>query len=190
MTEKRVFNIHQELIYRCRKGDRTAQEEVYRLYYRAMYNTCLRILNDAVEAEDVMQEAFLSAFIKLGQYRGEMSFGSWLKRIVINKAIDTLRAKRIRFEELDEKQEYGLESDPELDESPEETAYKIRRIKDAVQNLPEGFRVVLSLSLFEGYDHEEIAMILGISESTSRSQLARAKKKLIEDLKQVRYEND
>jgi RNA polymerase sigma-70 factor (ECF subfamily) len=190
MTEKREFNIHQELINRSSKGDRKAQEELYRLYYRAMYSICLRILNDPVEAEDTMQEAFLAAFIKLGQYRGEMSFGSWLKRIVINKAIDILRTKRIRFEELDEKQEYDLEPDPELDDSPEETASLIRRIKDAVRNLPEGFRVVLTLSLFEGYDHEEIAMILGISESTSRSQLARAKKKLIEYLKKVRYEKD
>jgi len=190
MTERKGFNIHQELIKRCKKGDRLAQEGLYRLYYRAMYNTCLRILNDTVEAEDAMQEAFLAAFMKLGQYRGEMSFGSWLKRIVINKAIDTLRTKRIRFEELDEKQEYNLEPDPEIDESPEETAFQIRRIKDAVQNLPEGFRVVLTLSLFEGYDHEEIAMILGITETTSRSQLARAKKRLIEYLKQVRYEKD
>jgi len=167
-----------------------AQEEIYRLYYRAMYNTCLRILNDPAEAEDTMQEAFLAAFLKLGQYRGEMSFGAWLKRIVINKAIDVLRTRRIRFEELDEKQEYIPETGPGLDESPKETAQLIQRIRNTVQNLPEGFRVVLSLSLFEGYDHEEIAMILGISESTSRSQLARAKKKLVEFLKGTQNEKD
>jgi RNA polymerase sigma-70 factor (ECF subfamily) len=183
MTEQRGFNIHQDLINRCRKGDRMAQEELYKLYFRAMYNTCLRMLNDRFEAEDVMQEAFLAAFTKLGQYRGEMSFGSWLKKIVINKAIDALRARKIRFEELDEMREDEDDLVFESDYSVEETANLINKIKKAVQVLPEGFRVVLSLALFEGYDHEEIAMILGISESTSRSQLARAKKKLVEYLK-------
>jgi RNA polymerase sigma factor (sigma-70 family) len=183
MTEQRGFNIHQDLVERCRKGDRLAQEELYRLYYRAMYNTCLRMLNDRVEAEDVMQEAFLAAFMKLAQYRGEMSFGAWMKRIVINKSIDALRARKIRFEEINDNQEEDLTFDDELDQTKEETVRLVGRIRDAVQLLPEGFRVVLSLSLFEGYDHEEIAMILGISESTSRSQLARAKKKLVDYLK-------
>jgi RNA polymerase sigma-70 factor (ECF subfamily) len=183
MTEQRGFDVHLDLINRCRKGDRLAQEEMYRLYYKAMYNTCLRMLNDRFEAEDVMQEAFLAAFLKIGQYRGEMSFGSWLKRIVVNKTIDAIRTRKIRFEELDEKQEDEDLSGFELNQSTEETAHLIRKIKDAVQRLPDGFRLVLSLALFEGYDHEEIAMILGISESTSRSQLVRAKKKLVEYLK-------
>jgi RNA polymerase sigma factor (sigma-70 family) len=183
MIERSAFNIHQDLIDKCRNGSRPAQEEIYRLYYRAMYNTCLRMLNDRVEAEDVMQDAFLTAFLKLDQYRGEMSFGSWLKRIVINKSIDVLRSKKMRFEELDERQEDETALNFENDQSQEETEQQVRRIKDAVQQLPEGFRVVLSLFLFEGYDHEEIGLILGISESTSRSQLARAKKKLAEYLK-------
>jgi RNA polymerase sigma factor (sigma-70 family) len=183
MIERSSFNIHQDLIDKCRNGSRLAQEEIYRLYYRAMYNTCLRMLNDRVEAEDVMQDAFLTAFLKLGQYRGEMSFGSWLKRIVVNKSIDVLRAKKMRFEELDEKHEDETAFSFESDQAQEETEQQVRKIKEAVQQLPEGFRVVLSLFLFEGYDHEEIALILGISESTSRSQLARAKKKLAEYLK-------
>src|SRR5512133_717518 len=98
MIERSAFNIHHDLIDKCRRGNRMAQEEIYRLYYKAMYNTCLRMLNDKVEAEDVMQDAFLTAFLKMDQYRGEMSFGSWLKRIVINKSIDVLRAKKMRFE--------------------------------------------------------------------------------------------
>jgi RNA polymerase sigma factor (sigma-70 family) len=183
MIERSSFNIHQDLIDKCRKGSRPAQEEIYRLYYKAMYNTCLRMLNDRVEAEDVMQDAFLTAFLKLDQYRGEMSFGSWLKRIVINKTIDVLRSKKMRFEELDEKKEDETALNFEIDQNQEDTEEQVRKIKDAVQRLPEGFRIVLSLFLFEGYDHEEIALILGISESTSRSQLARAKKKLAEYLK-------
>lgn len=184
MSEQRVINVHHDLINRCRKGDRLAQEEIYRLYYKAMFNTCLRILNDRLEAEDVMQESFLSAFLKLGQYKGEMTFGSWLKKIVINKSIDALRARKFRFEELDEKLEDEETSGFSLEQGAEEISEMIRHIKDAVLRLPEGFRVVLSLALFEGYDHEEISMILGITESTSRSQLARAKKKLVEFLKQ------
>jgi RNA polymerase sigma factor (sigma-70 family) len=94
MIEQKTYNIHQELIGRCLKGDRLAQSELYKLYYKAMYNTCYRMLNNQVEAEDVMQDSFLAAFLKISTYRGEMSFGAWLKRIVINKTIDVLRTKK------------------------------------------------------------------------------------------------
>jgi RNA polymerase sigma-70 factor (ECF subfamily) len=182
MIEHKGYQIHQELIDRCRIGDRLAQQELYRLYYKAMFNTCFRMLNNQVEAEDVMQESFLAAFLKINAFKGEMSFGSWLKKIVINKAIDVLRSRKIRFEELNEKSA-GLSDaeDTNLD-SVTETEDQVAKIKEAVSRLPDGFRLVLTLALFEGYDHEEIAMILKISESTSRSQLARAKRKLIEYL--------
>ena len=97
------------LIERCRKGERKAQELLYRLYYKAMYNVCYRLLNNQFEAEDVMQEAFLSAFLRIQTYRGEVTFGSWLKRIVINKAIDVLRTRKVIFEEVDEKTALRLE---------------------------------------------------------------------------------
>jgi RNA polymerase sigma-70 factor (ECF subfamily) len=182
MIEHKEHQIHQELIDRCREGDRFAQSQIYRLYYKAMYNTCYRMLNNQVEAEDVMQESFLAAFLKISTYKGEMTFGAWLKRIVINKAIDVLRTRKLKFEELNEKTSDGWQNeDPEFN-LPDDNETKVNRIREAVKKLPEGFRVVLSLSLFEGYDHEEIAMILKISESTSRSQLARAKKKLLEFL--------
>ena len=182
MIEHKGYQIHQELIDRCRSGDRLAQRELYRLYYKAMYNTCYRMLSNAVEAEDVMQESFLAAFLKINTYKGEMSFGSWLKKIVINKTIDVLRTRKIKFEELNEKEPEFIEAEePDLS-IPDTESIRIARIKEAVKLLPEGFRIVLSLALFEGYDHEEIAMILKISESTSRSQLTRAKKKLIEYL--------
>jgi RNA polymerase sigma-70 factor (ECF subfamily) len=111
-----------------------------------------------------------------------MSFGSWLKRIVVNKAIDFLRSKKVKFEELNEKTGISDELDWQDLENTEEDVRMVAKIREAVRQLPEGFRVVLSLALFEGYDHEEIAMILKINESTSRSQLARAKKRLIEYL--------
>lgn len=182
MIEQKGFNIHQDLIDRCINNDKLAQSELYRLYYRAMYNTCYRMLNDRVEAEDVMQEAFLAAFLKMKSYRGEMSFGSWLKRIVINKTIDVLRSRKVRFDELNEKISIPDETDWNDLEKKEDEIKWVAKIREAVSKLPDGFRVVLSLALFEGYDHEEIAMILKITESTSRSQLARAKKKLIEYL--------
>lgn len=147
------------------------------------------MLNDKAEAEDVMQESFLAAFLKIRTYRGEMSFGSWLKRIVINKTIDILRAKRIQFEEFDEKTGHVAVAENIENDDNEGLTYRIEQIKEAVKKLPEGFRVVLSLALFEGYDHEEIALILNITESTSRSQLARAKKKLVDYLKNANDEN-
>jgi RNA polymerase sigma factor (sigma-70 family) len=188
MFEQRGYNIHQDLISRCARGDKLAQSELYRLYYKAMYNTCYRMLDDKVEAEDVMQEAFLAAFLKISTYRGEMSFGSWLKKIVINKTIDVLRSRKIRFEELDERSGITDESEQNDLDIAEDENDRIVKIREAVRKLPEGFRIVLSLALFEGYDHEEIAMILKITESTSRSQLARAKKKLMEYLKNSKDE--
>jgi RNA polymerase sigma-70 factor (ECF subfamily) len=184
MFEQKDYNIHQDLINRCIKGDTRAQHEIYRLYYKSMYNTCYRMLNDSVEAEDVMQEAFLAAFLKIRTYRGEMSFGSWLKRIVVNRTIDVLRTRKVKFEEWNEKISLPEEStESENPDGLDRVNLRVEKIREAVQKLPEGFRVVLTLALFEGYDHEEIAMILKISESTSRSQLARAKRKLVECIK-------
>jgi RNA polymerase sigma factor (sigma-70 family) len=100
MFQNKRCQIHQDIIDRCVKGDRLAQRELYNLYYRAMFNSCYRMLNNQVEAEDVMQESFLAAFLKISTYRGEMSFGSWLKKIVINRSIDVLRSRKVKFEEL------------------------------------------------------------------------------------------
>ena len=171
---------HQTLIEACKRGDRKAQFEVYRLYHVAMYNTSLRIVRDPDDAEDVMQEAFLKAFSKLKTYRGEVTFGAWLKRIVINKSLDFLRLKREKIS-LDEVGE--IEEIP--DDLPEamELTYQAETIKRAIYSLPEGYRIVLSLILLEGYDHEEVSGILNITNATSRTQYHRAKKKLLELLK-------
>lgn len=172
-------NIHQDLIDRCRKGEREAQFRIYGLYYRAMYNTSLRIVRDPVEAEDIMQESFLSAFEKIGTYSGNVSFGAWLKRIVVNRSLDSIRKQRMYFETLDERVSGELS-----DEGTEEPiSLDVDEIRKAILDLPDGFRIVLSLYLLEGYDHEEIGQILGISASTSRSQYTRARQKLTEMLK-------
>ena len=165
-------NIYQDLIERCRKGDTMAQFELYKLYYKPMYNISLRMVGNAIEAEDVMQEAFLKAFTKIDTYEGIVSFGAWLKKIVINRSLDQLKKRKVKFEELNEKIP---------DEEPDSiniSEINMERLKKAIQLLPDGYRVVLSLYLLEGYDHEEIAQILGISNVSSRSQFLRAKLKL------------
>ncbi len=179
-----------DLIERCRKGDREAQEQLYRQYYKAMYNVSFRLLNNQVEAEDVMQEAFLTAFLKIHGYRGTVSFGSWLKRIVINKSIDMLRMQKMQLEEIDENTRTETEWETGYEDDEQDTSAAILKIKEVIKTLPDGFRVVLSLFFFEGYDHGEIAQILGITESTSRSQLVRAKKRLVELLNKNKNETN
>jgi len=172
--EPKYLNIHQNLINECRAGDSKAQFEIYKLYYKAMYNTSLRIVNNSQDAEDIMQESFLSAFSKIGTYAGNVSFGSWLKKIVINKSLDYLRKNKVNFTSEDELGNIAIE---------EETVYvennsKLESIKQAINELPDGYRVILTLYLLEGYDHDEISQIIGVSSVTSRTQLSRAKKKL------------
>ncbi len=175
------INFHSELIAGCKQGNAKAQFEVYRLYSKAMYNTTLRILNNTAEAEDTMQEAFLLAFSKISTFRESVSFGAWLKRIVVNKALDVMRARKVVFTEYDAAKTVATESSFII-ENEEAAEEKVRQIREAIATMPDGYRVVLTLSLLEGYDHDEISLILGIRASTSRSQLARAKKKLIEML--------
>jgi RNA polymerase sigma-70 factor (ECF subfamily) len=170
--EARAISIHADLIERAVSNDRQAQYELYKKYNAAMYNTALRITRNTALAEDVIQESFLNAFQSLVFYRGDASFGSWLKRIVINKAI-TLSKKESRWELVDD--EDKLDS---LDIVPEESVYDVASVKQAIDELPQGFRTVLSLYLLEGYDHKEIAEILEITESTSKTQYMRAKEKL------------
>jgi RNA polymerase sigma factor (sigma-70 family) len=164
---------HVELVTACKKGDRKAQFELYKLYAKAMYNVALRIVNDDDEAEDVLQEAFLDAFTRLESFRAETTFGLWLKQIVINKSINQLRKRKAEFVNLD-----GVDLPDEIGQDEEDLQYQVNEIKEAVAQLPDGYRVVLTLYLFEGYDHEEISHILKISENTSRSQYMRAKTKL------------
>jgi len=170
-------NIHQEIIDQCREGSQKAQFQLYKLYYRPMYSICMRIINNETEAEDVMQEAFLNAFKKIDTYKGEVSFGAWLKKIIINRSLDHLKKKKVKFEEINEK------TNQIIDYQMETKEVNMKVIKDAIQKLPDGYRVVLSLFLIEGYDHEEISEILGISNSSSRTQYLRAKNKLRELLK-------
>lgn len=144
-----------------------------------MYNISLRMVGNEMEAEDVMQESFLSAFKKIDSYEGKVSFGAWLKKIVINRSLDHLKKKKIVFEEINEKM--NVAENPEFMEIEESS---LENIKNEIRNLPEKYRVVLSLFLIDGYSHEEVSEILNISNETSRTQFFRAKQKLKELLKQ------
>lgn len=164
---------HLELVNECRTGNRKAQFELYKLYAKAMYNVAWRIVNDDAQAEDILQEAFLDAFNRIADFRQETTFGLWLKQIVINRSINYLRKRKVELVSLEE---IEIADEPIYDES--ETILKVEAIKAAMNELPDGYRVVLTLYLFEGYDHEEISHILKITENTSRSQYMRAKRKL------------
>jgi RNA polymerase sigma-70 factor (ECF subfamily) len=168
------LEIHGELIEECRRGSRRAQFRLYELYSRAMFNTAYRITGNREEAEDMLQEAFTDCFTKISSYRSESTFGAWLKTIVINRCISRLRRREAELVLTDD---FSMHETPE--EAPEETALPDASvIARAVEKLPDGYRVVFSLYLLEGYDHTEIAQILGISESTSKTQYSRAKEKL------------
>jgi RNA polymerase sigma-70 factor (ECF subfamily) len=171
---EQVFNIHEELIDRCRAGDQNAHFKLYKLYSRAMYNVGYRITGNEADAEDVLQEAFISAFRNLDSYRADASFGSWIKKIVINKAINLLKKRKMEM--------MPDEFDVPAEEPDQEymSGLSVDRVRGVIQQLPDGYRSVLSLYLLEGYDHQEIGEIMGITESTSKSQLNRAKNKLKE----------
>lgn len=177
MKEK-YRNINEKLIQACRRGEQKAQFELYRQYSKAMFNTSLRILKNVAEAEDVMQEGFLKAFQNIKSYSGEVSFGAWLKKIIVNTSLDALRKRKVEFEDVEGLSVQDYDEDNEVDKFE----YQVELVKKSILSLPDGYRIVLSLYLLEGYDHDEISEILEISASTSRSQLARAKKKLIEEL--------
>lgn len=166
---------HVALVDQCRSGDRKAQFEIYKLYAKAMYNVAYRIVNYEAEAEDVLQESFLDAFTRIDSFRGETTFGLWLKQIVVNKSINQLRKRRVDFVNIEE-----LDLPEEGEADRDELELKVEEVRRAIMQLADRYRVVLSLYLLEGYDHSEIAYVLKISEGTSRSQFMRAKLKLNE----------
>ena len=174
-------NIHQDIVDGCKQHQRQAQNELYKLYSKAMYNIAYRITNNELDAEDVLQESFVSAFKNIAGYRGTASIGAWLKRIVINNSITAVKKRKVDFVPIEEQGEF-----PEWQHQQDDDLLylNVEKIRNAIQLLPDGYRVVFSLYLMEGYDHKEIASILKITESTSKSQYNRSKKKLQKILKE------
>ncbi len=180
--------IHKKLIEACKSGNERSKYELYQLYSKAMFNLCYRMTNNREEAEDLLQEAFTQAFLKLHTFRYESGFGTWLKRITVNICINALNRKRVELTYLEENKSNDLPDN----ENDEDIELDVTSIKNAMELLPEGGRMIFSLYLFEGYDHVEISQILNISESTSKSQFMRAKRRIIEILqeqKKKHYEN-
>ena len=171
-----------ELVERCLGGDTLGYKELYQRYSKAMFNTCLRILNNAAEAEDVLQESFIEAFKNLQRFEYRTSFGGWLKQICINRSINQLKKRKVNWVELEKVP--GSEIAEELPVDEVEITLKVESVKKAIMKLPDGYRTVLNLYLFEGYDHEEMAGILNVAESTTRTQYMRAKQKLLQLLKE------
>lgn len=174
---------HYNLVVDCKNGSKKAHYELYKLYSKAMLNTAFRIVNDLDEAQDVLQEAFIDAFSRIGDFRQETTFGLWLKQIVVHRAINLLRRRKMQLVDIADEHLETIADGGNDDDSDEELLYKVNQVKAAMNELPEGYRVVLSLYLLEGYDHEEIGQVLNINENTSRTQFLRAKRKLIERLK-------
>lgn len=166
---------HKAIVEQCKAGNASSQYELYSRYVDAMFNVGLRFLGNTEDAEDIVQDSFVDAFKNLNDFKYESSFGVWLKRIVINKSINHLKAKRIPVVPM-EPHEFHLADE----EPPEAEATDIEKVKRGIALLPDGYRQIINLYLIEGYDHVEIGEILEISTSTSKSQYHRAKKKLLE----------
>lgn len=163
-----------QLLERCKKSDQNAQMQIYKAYYKAMYNSAFRILKDEFEAEDIMQEAFLTAFTKLDSYKGEVAFGAWLKRIVINKSLTQLK-RSTKYQEV------KLEVIPNyeiVEEKIDYTELKASKVLEKINGLKDNYRIVLNLHLIEGFDYEEICQILNYTNENVRTTISRAKKKL------------
>lgn len=171
LTEHKI----EDLLALCQKGNQLAQLEVYNRYQKAMYNVALRIVKNTAEAEDVMQESFIAAFNKLESFKGTATFGSWLKRIVVNNSIVQFR-KNQRFTELTEN---GI-AEEAYDGFTEEDYTQVKAVKvmECMRKLNENYQNILSLHFIEGYDYEEICEILQISYANCRTMISRAKESL------------
>ena len=179
------INIAQLLVENALKGDQQSMYRLYKMYMKAMYNISIRIVVNQLDAEDILQESFSSAFCNLIKYKGEATFGAWLKRIVINKSINHVKKQKIWFEDSDKLPEVEDEDESDENELNRENLFsKIspEMIHEAIKTLPIKAKAVLNLYLLEGYQHKEIAEMLGISESTSKSQYQRARKLLMQKL--------
>lgn len=172
---------HNLLIERCKKGDEKAMMQIYDAYCGAMFQISCRYLNDE-DAKDAMQESFVKAFSKIESYQPEFTFGSWLKRIVINQCIDQLKKKRLEFVETDV---VNLNIEDENDWTFSSEISK-QQVLSAIETLDNKYQIVVKLYLIEGYDHEEISSILEIPVKTSRTHLRRGKLKL-RDLLKIQY---
>jgi RNA polymerase sigma factor (sigma-70 family) len=169
----------EELVSLCKENNKLAQFEIYNRYSKAMYNVACRIVKDEHFAQDVMQEGFLKAFLKINDYKQEVVFGAWLKRIIINYSIDFYKKQnKVSFDDF-EKTVYKIEdSNENLIDNLDLNNLKVKQVLDTINSLKENYRMTLTLFFIEGYDQEEISEILNISYANCRTTLSRAKESL------------
>lgn len=168
----KTIDLKEQLIKDCIRGDRKAQFRLYHTYAKAMYNICVRMVKER-DAEDLLQSSFIDVFNHLSSFNYQSTPGAWIKRIVINNCINHIRKKKLNIVSMDDQVTTMVDE--------EETTPKnlnVRPILEAIDKLPDGYRVVFNLYAMEGYDHVEIAQVMDISVATSKSQYHRAKKKL------------
>ena len=180
---KSAKQLHQPIIDQCKKNSSKAQMQLYNLYCKAMFVVAQRYVKDRFIAEDVMQDAFIKAFKKIDTYKSEVAFGAWLKRIVINQSIDQLKKNKLELVSINEE----VIAKADEDDWTIESTISVERIVNEINGLKEKYRLVLTMYLLEGYDHQEISAILHITENTSRTHLLRGKKILKEQLKTMNY---
>lgn len=173
------------LIKKCIKGDQKSQIHLYDLYCEAMFYIACRYLTNEEEAKDALQDGFLKAFLKLSSFKDDVSFGAWLKKIIINQCIDVLKKKKLETVSIENQFLEIID-----DEASWQFDYKISKeiIENTINKLSEKYKLVLQLYLIEGYDHSEISGILNIPVKTSRTHLRRGKFQLQGLLKEKRYE--
>lgn len=177
---------YKAILHQCRKWDRRAQLEFYMMFYKSVYNSCYRILGNPQEAEETMQESFLTVFRKPDLFREEaLAMEKTLRRIAINKSIDIYRKRKIEFVELSDK----YDSTDDSGEEEQQSEIRIEAVQQMMKLLPEGYRMVLSLHLIEEMDYTEIAGQLQLSASTVRSQYVRARQKL-QQLIKTHYQHE
>ena len=181
-----VNDIHKDIIEKSLEGNREAQYRLYQTYARAMFNICYRMMNDRQEAEDMLQESFTEAFRRLDSFRFDSTFGAWLKRIVVNRCINEIKRRKAQLQFFDDMSSFN---DKAEDDEGYETGLTPERVRQAMEELPKGSRLIFSLYLLEGYDHQEISQILKISESNSKTQYMRARQRIKEILKSKAYES-
>ncbi len=170
------------LIQSCKEGNQSAQMEVYNRYYKAMYNTAYRIVKHSAEAEDIMQESFLKAFTKLHTFRGDVTFGAWLKRIVVNNSIYHYKKQRKKNEVALDGIMYKVEDNDGIASDHVFAEQKAQKVMETMKRLKDNYRISLTLHLIEGYDYEEICSIMNISYANCRTTISRAKESLRKEM--------
>lgn len=176
----------EELVLLCKQNNQKAQFEIYNRYCKAMYNVAYRIVKDEHFAEDVMQEGFLKAFNKINDFKQEVAFGAWLKRIIVNYSIDFYKKNnQLKLEDF-EKSIFKLEDyENDSNENFDFNDLKVQQILSAIRSLKYNYSMVLTLFYIEGYDQEEISEILKISYANCRTTLSRAKESLRRQLNEI-----